>query len=68
VGYISGRVFWPWMFAPPQCVSAGNGCGLAFLAGILALILNWKRWRWWLCLAIVSFVSFFYIEILISDI
>jgi hypothetical protein len=41
---------------------------LAFIAGILALILNLKRWPWWFFLSIAAFMSFVYIGLTTSDI
>jgi hypothetical protein len=68
IGYLFGRSLWPSLFAPWPCVAAGYGCALAFIAGVLACILNWSRWRWWLCLSLLAFVSTVYLGLAVSDI
>jgi uncharacterized membrane protein len=49
-------------------VEAGEGCGLAFIAGVLAFILNLKRWQWWLFLSLAAFISCVYITFTTGDI
>ncbi len=67
-GYFLGKILWPSVFAPWPCVAAVYGCGLAFFAGILAMILSLKRWPWWFVLTLAGFVSYGYIALNISDI
>ena len=68
VGYSVGKILWPSLYAPWPCVAAVYGCGLAFIAGILAMILSLKRWPWWFFLTIAAFISYGYIALSISDI
>jgi hypothetical protein len=67
-GYFLGRILWPSLLTPWPCVAAVYGCAIAFIAGILALILNLKRWPWWFFLSIAAFMSFVYIGLTTSDI
>jgi hypothetical protein len=67
-GYFLGRILWPSLHWPWPCVEAPYGCSVAFIAGILALIVNLKRWPWWFFLTIAAFISYGYIALSISDI